>query len=129
MNLNPIATVVTGSAFDLPIQIVLRPTGIPWAFNAGDTLQGFVYQGRPVSWAFPPPVYVFQSTVGPYTRGGGQTGYTQGQVLFSGSTAQSANLVPGGNYTIGIWWAPSSNSSNLSCIARGALIVEGPSVY
>jgi hypothetical protein len=128
-NLNTIATVVTGSAFDLPLQLVLRPTGAPWSFGNGDTLQGYVYQGRPVSWAYPPPIYVFQATVTPYTRNNTQNGFGQGQVVFSGTPTQSALLVPGVGYTIGIWWAPSTNPTYLACVGRGALIVEGPSVY
>jgi hypothetical protein len=123
--MNSLPAVVAGDAADIPIQAWLYGGVQPAAYSAGDTLVGYVYQ-TPRS-----PAPLFTATVTWYTAPGStgsptQTGYDEGQVLFSISNAQGALLVPSLVYTVVVVWAAAATPSKTETIVRIALPVVSP---
>jgi hypothetical protein len=123
--MNSLPAVVAGDAADIPIQAWLYGGAQPAMYGAGDTLVGYVYQ-TPRS-----PSPLFTAAVTWYTAPGQtgeptQTGYGQGQVLFSIANAQSALLVPSLTYTVIVVWAAAATPSKTETIVRIALPVVSP---
>jgi hypothetical protein len=114
-------SIIGGDKFDLPVGTVLRGKKGNASYQPGDVLQAFVVQGKSeLDQAIFSPGVIF------YTQSGNQTGFEQGQVLVSGSSVQSALLIPGSLYTIIVQWAPGSDPTDWSSIARLRLIVTLP---
>jgi hypothetical protein len=109
-------TIVAGSAFDLPIQAWLRGGATKAVFGTGDAIVASVLQRNVAA-------PIFQPSVAWYTANSTQNGYGQGQVMVSGTNAQSALLTPGGAYTLVVDWTPSGGSIT-EPIVRNQLIVE-----
>jgi hypothetical protein len=113
--MNPF-TIVTGLASDYTVQTWLRGGITPAAYALGDVLVGYCYRSGTTTALFQPAVTF-------YTKGGSQTGYTQGQILISLSNAQASLLVPGIRYGLEVTWSPLSNLTKVAAIVRVSLVV------
>jgi hypothetical protein len=123
--MNRLPPIVAGDAADIPIQAWLYGGAQPAIYAAGDSLVGYVYQ-TPRS-----PMPLFTAAVTWYTAPGStgsptQTGYAQGQVLFSITNAQAALLVPSVVYTVVVVWSAAATPSKTETIVRIALPVVSP---
>ena len=118
MSAKPI-TIVTGQPTALPLQFWLRGTGGTRAalFNATDALSAAVIQTRQTTPVFTPSVLW-------YTAASTQSGYGQGQVEVSLSTASMLLLIPSVSYTLDVWRSLAGDPSDLELIARVPLVIE-----
>lgn len=107
--------IINGSSADWPLQATNRGGLTNPAYASGDTLTAMIWSGDDQA------VLCSPATAW-YTANGTQTGFDQGQVLVSISSVQSALLVPGGTYSIQVWWT-SANASKTACIVRGTISV------
>jgi hypothetical protein len=108
--------IVQGGAADWPLQTWNRGSQTTPAYASGDTLTAYVYPGGSQA-------SLFSCTVGWYTAGSTQTGYGQGQVQVSVTSAQSATLEAGGKYTLIVWWT-SGSTGKTAPIWRGPVYCE-----
>ena len=115
--MNSLRPIVQGDDYDCPIQCVLAGGENNATFAAGDILTAYLYRGQNQTPLFTSvPVW--------YTAGGTQTGYGQGQVLFTVSSLQSLTLEPNGQYLVGIQWSPAATPTRKATIARAMLPIQ-----
>jgi hypothetical protein len=110
-----------GSAFTRPIQCYEEGTGtLAAVYGPTDILNAAVKQGRVATAIFAPTVGWLTTDA---KTGAGQTGYGQGQVEVSGTSALAALLQPGISYTIEVSRALESDPDNTETIASIPLII------
>lgn len=106
--------ILLGAHRDWPLQCWLDGSRTAATFAATDALAAYVYRGQDQAQLFAPAVDW-------YTAGATQTGYDQGQVQVTITSAQSAALEANGTYTLVVWRTP-SGSSEEAAIWRGELL-------
>lgn len=110
--------IVPGSRKDIVLQCV-DDAGNPAMYAQGDTLSAEV-------WPASLPSRLFAASASWYTSKGRQSGYDQGQVIGSLTSAQSATLQPTGRYYLRIWRALAADPSESEEIATVLLIARKP---
>ena len=116
-------TIVIGSHEDYPLQCWNRGAQSAPVFLADDVMTAYVYRGQDQSTVFSP-------TVAWYTKNSTQTGYDQGQVLVTITSAQAALLSENGEYSLIVWRTP-NGSAETEAVWRGNLIASpasGPAI-
>lgn len=112
-------TIVPGSHKDIVIQCKAQG-GIDAVYAQGDTLSAEVWPASLTS-------RLFVASASWYTAKGRQTGYDQGQVVGSLTSAQSATLQPSARYNLRIFRALAADPSENEEIAVVELRVRKPS--
>jgi hypothetical protein len=113
-------TLTAGFAEDFPIQVRLKGSGHAAKFAVDDVLAGAFYPyGNPASACTP--------TITFYSAGVTQTGYDQGQVVASFSTANSLVVVPSIPYVLVVSRARSATPTVFTPVAIVRFDVAAPS--
>jgi hypothetical protein len=108
--------ITVGSHEDYPLQCWNRGAKSAPVFLPSDVMTAYLYVGLAQA-------QLLTLAVTWYTKGGTQTGYDQGQVLLTITSAQSAPLIADATYTIIIWRTP-SGSLETSDVWRGELLTR-----